>query len=240
MSPRNLIFSFNETERDRWVAEQARLLPHGSQVLDVGAGSCPYRDCFQHCRYQTQDFAKLDPSQLRGQLGYGEIDYVCDLTDIPVQDSSFDAVLCFEVLEHVPDPINALAEIARILKPGGKLLLTAPLGSGLHQIPYHFYGGFTPYFYYKFLGQLGFDSISVIPNGGFFKHYGQESQRLWTLMHPQKISKLWLRFLWTPVWLLALPVFRIFLPVACHFLDKTDRSKEFTVGYHVRAVRKCL
>jgi SAM-dependent methyltransferase len=172
------IYSFNQTERDLWVAEQAAAVPAGSRVLDVGAGSCRYRDLFHHCEYQTQDFARLPPAELGIGLAYGRIDYVSDILAIPVLDGSFDVVLCTEVLEHVPEPILAVREFARILRPGGRLLLTTPLGSGLHQEPYHFYGGYTPYWFDKHLREAGFSQLTIQANGGFFKHYGQESQRL--------------------------------------------------------------
>ena len=138
---------FNLRCRDAWVKQQSGLIPPGSRVLDVGAGSCPYRVLFTHCDYRTHDFEQLKSEQLRGHQGYGRVDYVSDICAIPVPDASFDIALCTEVLEHVPDPIRAVREFGRILKPGGTLLLTAPLGSGLHQEPFHFYGGYTPHWY---------------------------------------------------------------------------------------------
>ncbi len=45
------------------------------------------------------------------------IDLVSDITAIPAPDSTFDAILCSEVLEHVPEPTHALDEFARLLKP---------------------------------------------------------------------------------------------------------------------------
>jgi len=185
---RNKIFNFNLVERDAWVIKQASLVPANSLVIDIGAGSCPYRQYFSHCDYKTQDFASLSPEQLRGANGYDKIDYLSDATNIPVNDGSFDVILCTEVLEHLPDPIKVIHEFSRILKSGGKLLLTAPLGSGIHQEPYHFYGGYTPYWYQKFLTESGFSDISVEPNGGFFKHYGQESLRFALMTIPWKLN----------------------------------------------------
>ena len=48
---------------------------------------------------------------------------VADLTRLPYADAAFDAVVCGWVLEHLPDPRLGLRELARILQPGGKLLL---------------------------------------------------------------------------------------------------------------------
>jgi ubiquinone/menaquinone biosynthesis C-methylase UbiE len=50
---------------------------------------------------------------------------VADLTRLPYADAVFDAIVCGWVLEHLPDPRPGLTELARILKPGGKLLLMA-------------------------------------------------------------------------------------------------------------------
>ena len=208
-------------------------------MLDVGAGSAPYRSEFSHCEYRTQDYAKLQADQLLDKHGYSQLDYECDILHIPVDDGSFDVVLCTEVLEHVPEPIEAIREISRILRPGGKLLLTAPLGSGIHQQPYHFYGGYTPYWYRRFLPENGFEHIDIQPNGGFFKHYGQESMRLARLLNPMRISKnRLLQLLWLPVWLLLLPWLAFLCPLLCHFLDRLDGEKAFTVGYHVTAQKR--
>jgi SAM-dependent methyltransferase len=231
------LFSFNLVNRDRWVAEQAASLPAGARVLDLGAGSCPYRALFAHCRYETQDFARLGDDQLR-HGGYGNIDYRCDIAHVPVADGTFDAILCTEVLEHVAEPINAVKEMARILKPGGHLMLTAPLGSGIHQEPYHYYGGYTPYWYQDFLGAAGFSEIRVEANAGSFRFYGQESIRFVQTTRPFKLGMpLLVELLWLPLWLLLAPLLALAVPLACSYLDRFDRERRFTVGYLVTAVR---
>ena len=132
-------------------------------MLDAGAGASKYRQAFAHCRYETQDFC-----QYQGKLvNYLQpIDYVCEITKIPLADRSLDAVLCTEVLEHVVDPMAVLAEFQRLLKPGGLLLLTAPHSTQLHMEPYHYYGGFTHYWYRHWLPKFGFEVRSITPQGG--------------------------------------------------------------------------
>lgn len=229
------LLAFNLANRDAWVAEQAQLLPRGAKVLDVGAGSCAYRDHFRHCDYKTQDFQQLQNHQLRDG-SYGVIDYVCDATAIPVADASFDAILCTEVLEHVPEPVKVIAEFARILKRGGKLILTAPLGSGIHQEPHHYYGGYTPYWYEKFLPMQGFSRISIVANAGFFKFYSQESLRFLQLSRPFRLRMpVLIELLWLPLWVLLAPFLGLFIPLVCAYLDRFDIEKRFTVGYHVTA-----
>jgi ubiquinone/menaquinone biosynthesis C-methylase UbiE len=232
------IFVFNQYERDCFVQQWSSNITPNSQVLDVGAGPCQYRFLFSHCRYYSQDFAKYHgceegPLADKDCWNYGQLDMVADAARLPVADATFDAVLCTEVLEHIPEPVAMVKEIGRVLRPQGKLLLTAPLGSGVHQEPYHYYGGFTPYWYQRFLPEAGFDKITVTPNGGFFRHYGQESQRVAALLAPGNlpVAPKWL----TPLWLLSWPWFRIIMPLCCHWLDHWDSHRGFTVGYFVTA-----
>ncbi len=51
---------------------------------------------------------------------------IADATNIPIRDGSIGTVLCTEVLEHVPDDFAVVAEVSRILKLGGRLILTVP------------------------------------------------------------------------------------------------------------------
>jgi SAM-dependent methyltransferase len=235
------VFAFADFERDHWVAHIASKVKPDSRVLDVGAGPCRYRELFAHCDYKSQDFCQHEGSTVgsladKGIWSYGDIDYVSDATAIPVEDASFDVILCTEVLEHVPEPSKVLLECGRILRNGGLLILSAPLTSGLHQEPHHYFGGFTPYWYERELKSAGFESIDVQPNGGFFKHYGQETQRFSALLDPRRTRGL-ARLVVTPFWLLTLPLFRVIMPLACHGLDRLDTHRGFTVGYHVTANR---
>lgn len=227
---------WNARGRDAWVAMEAARLAPGSRVLDLGAGSCPYRPLFAHCRYLSQDATPLEPAQLAGGA-YGDIDHRCDATGVPEPDGSFDAILCTEMLEHVVEPIAVAREMARLLRPGGTLLLTAPLGSGLHQEPYHFYGGYTPHWYRRVLGEVGFDTIEVTSNGGSFRHFAQWCVQMLLLARPRSLGG-GLRGALASI--IALPVLALLLvPAACValLLDPLERHRAFTVGYFVRARR---
>jgi SAM-dependent methyltransferase len=125
-------------------------------VLDVGAGSCPYRHLFAHCEYRAQDFTGLQDEQLR-YGGYGKFDYVSDAAAIPVPNASFDAVLCTEVLEHVPELTHALDEFKRLLKSAGVLIIASPFCSLVHMAPYHYCSGFSKYWYEHHLALRGFE-----------------------------------------------------------------------------------
>jgi len=102
------------------------------QLLDVGCGSKPYRSLFAVEAYIGLD---IDSEMTRKR---GIADYLYDGSVFPFADDSFDAVLCNQVLEHVFNPDEFLAEISRVLKPGGKLLLTVPFVWDEHEQPYDY------------------------------------------------------------------------------------------------------
>lgn len=209
-------------------------LPGGSRVLDVGAGTGRYRSLFSHCDYRAQDLGRYrgTPSgPQREEFPYTALDVVSDATAIPVETASFDAVLCTEVLEHVPDPAAVVREIARILRSGGQLFLSAPLGSGLHQEPFHFYGGFTPHFYRHVLPQHGLAIVRITPNGGLFAHVAQEVHRAAGILLERRYRG------WHPLRAVVQAGLRGLLARWLLDLDARVPVPEFTVGYFVEAVR---
>ena len=172
----------NAATRDAWVARTLAALPAGARLLDAGAGECQYKKHCGHLKYVAQDNAvydgKGDTGLQTGNWDFSQIDIVSDILDIPEPDASFDAVLCTEVLEHLPDPVRAVEEMARLLRPGGTFIITAPFWSLTHFAPYHYATGFNRYFYEFHLGRLGFDIVELTPNGNFFECVGQELRRV--------------------------------------------------------------
>ena len=102
------------------------------RLLDVGCGSKPYQSLFAVDAYIGLD---IDSEASRKQ---GVADHHYDGNTFPIADASFDSVLCNQVLEHVFNPDEFLGEITRVLKPGGKLLLTVPFVWDEHEQPYDY------------------------------------------------------------------------------------------------------
>jgi len=178
-----LYTNVNDTNRAVWLSAKLKQIPAGHRILDAGAGELRFKPFCSHLNYVSQDFGQYEGSGDGKGLQTGgwdtkRIDLVCDISAIPEPDATFDAILCTEVLEHVPDPTSALDEFARLLKPGGKLILTAPFVSLVHFAPYHFCTGFSRYWYEHHLIKRGFEIEELTPNGDWFSVCHQELMRL--------------------------------------------------------------
>ncbi len=225
----------NERFRIDWVAKALQGITAGSTLLDAGAGEQQYRKFCGHLNYVSQDFAAYKPEALDQGLqmqkwDYGQLDIISDITAIPKEDASFDAILCTEVLEHIPDPNAALKEFKRLLRPGGTLILTAPFCSMTHFAPYHFSTGFSAFYYRRFMEDLGFDIRELSPNGNYFSYIGQEVNRL-PYIAEQYLGR-------KPGWLQQLAI-----RIVSSFLHSNkekgmDSSELLCFGWHLIAVKK--
>lgn len=178
----------NQHNREVWLERTLAALPAGWRILDAGAGELAYRHFCAHLDYVSQDFAGYDglgngKGLQTGGWDTSQVDIVCDITAIPQPDESFDAVLCVEVLEHLPDPQAALREFSRLLRPGGALILTAPFASLTHFAPYFYHTGFSRYYYRYWLPKLGFEIVEISVNGSYFAWLAQELHRMPQVAH---------------------------------------------------------
>lgn len=111
----------------------AEFFPHLSgEVLDVGCGRKPYRAFIPATRYVGLE---IDTPRTRT---VGVADAFYDGRTFPFSNGTFDAVLCSQVFEHVFTPVEFLAEIHRVLRPGGRLVLTVPFVWDEHEQPHDF------------------------------------------------------------------------------------------------------
>lgn len=165
----------NQIIRDEWIADQLKMIPTGSKILDAGCGSQRYRKSCGHLRYYAQDFGKYrfdqkDSFAARNETyRYGHLDYRGDIWNIDEKDSSFDVILCTEVFEHILYPNETIQEFHRLLKSKGKLILTAPSNCLRHMDPYYYYTGFSDRYFEAILVQKGFTDIEVQPVGSYHR-----------------------------------------------------------------------
>jgi SAM-dependent methyltransferase len=115
----------------RALYKSIRRLSNGIQgrLLDFGCGHSPYLPLFPDCEYHGIDIDLVSETEYLRKF---------DGIKIPHENAIFDAVLCTEVLEHVPDENKMLVEISRVLKPGGMLVLTTPFFWEEHGHPYDY------------------------------------------------------------------------------------------------------
>jgi ubiquinone/menaquinone biosynthesis C-methylase UbiE len=172
----------NESTRVDWIENTLKKIPSGHTILDAGAGESQFKKFCTHLNYIAQDFGQYDGS---GEVGLqtgawdnSKLDIVSDITAIPLPDASVDAIMCTEVLEHIPNPVGALQEFSRLVKPNGYLLITAPFASLTHFAPYHFASGLSRFFYEHHLSRMGFAIEELQLNGNYFEYIAQENRRI--------------------------------------------------------------
>lgn len=124
------------------------------RVLDVGAGSAPFAELLRAERYVA----------LERETAFRPA-VVASAALLPFAADSFDGVICTEVLEHLPDPRLCLAEIRRVLVPGGTVYLTAPMLWSMHYEPHDYYR-FTEYGLRHLTEEAGLAVLLVEPLGG--------------------------------------------------------------------------
>ena len=204
------VLHFEEAIRQA-VLKLAANLPAGSLVLDAGAGESRHASYFSRHRYIGVDLAVGDP-----EWDYGCLDVISDLTRLPFATGSFAACLNIVTLEHIPEPASALAEMGRVLKPGGVLLLAVPLVWEVHQAPHDYYR-YTGYGVRYLLEKAGYTEIAVQPVGGLF--------RLLT-----RLLLYGLRFFPAP-WRYIVALFAAPLALVLPVLNFLDRDRIFALGY---------
>ena len=192
----------------------------GAMVLDAGAGDGRYSVHFEHATYEAADICELERN-------YDKIKYQCDLTNIPVEDERFDVVVCTQVLEHVPEPLSVLRELARVLKPGGTLYISAPLYYPEHEIPYDFFR-YTQFGWKHLLNQSSYEIKSIEWLEGYFQTLATQ---LWFACDALKLTNFrglaWFAF---PAALFA----RISFPLLAFCLSRADSIYKVTNYGHCK------
>jgi len=126
------------------------------KILDVGCGQKPY----QHLCNTVVEYIGLEIDSPENRINK-HADYFYDGKNFPFENREFDSVMTNQVLEHVFNPDEFLAEIYRILKPDGMLLLTAPFVWDEHEQPID-YARYSSFGLKHLLQKQGFEIVSQI------------------------------------------------------------------------------
>ena len=201
----------------------------GDLVLDAGAGEGRYRPLFGGRRYVAVDLAVGDPA-----WDYRGVDVLADLTRLPFAPETFHHVLCTQTLEHLAEPRKFLAEAARVLRPGGKLHLTAPQCFRLHQEPHDYYR-YTRHGLEWLIRAAGLSVVSVEPQGGYFWFLADNLRPLHRRLFGAERHLAW-RILSAPLALASKVILTTLLPLVLFHLDFLDGKKTMTTGHEATAV----
>lgn len=156
-----LLVNSSRVHLARYNREFAQLMRPGERVLDAGAGDAPYKSFFDHVQYESADFEQVDKP-------YVQSTYVCNLCErIPVEDGRFNYIVFNQTLEHLQEPAKALAELHRVLAPGGRILCTVPFFYEEHEQPFDFYR-YTQFAHRHMFAQAGFEIERLEWLEGFF------------------------------------------------------------------------
>ncbi len=225
-----------------FIKNSAKLLEKNELVLDAGAGTRPYKKYFSHTRYESTDFENIFDQESKTRHNF-----ICNLDNIPKPDNHYDTIINTQVLEHVPEPEKVLREFNRILKPNGKLFLTAPQGWGIHDAPFHFFN-FTKYGLEYLFKKAGFKIVFVKPRGGIFWYLGKRIKTLLPYLFFQyvftkddnnqiKFKLHPLIFILIPFFVVFYPITNIVVPLTFFYLDRLDKKQDYTLGYACYCVK---
>lgn len=214
----------NWIEPSRLLEEAKAQIEEGAYVLDAGSGEGRYKELFGHTRYVGLDLAVGDLA-----WDYSGLDSVGDLRLIPFADNSFDAVISIQTFEHLADPFQVAREIGRVLKPGGRFYLSAPMNWHQHQKP-HDYFRYTSFGFQRLIEEGGLEMLELRPNGGYFRFLSYILQDFHYWFFPP-IEKRWQWWLQLPFQAVVQGLSFVLLPLVLYYLDRLDKSKDQTLGW---------
>ncbi|MDR1090599.1 MAG: class I SAM-dependent methyltransferase [Prevotella sp.] len=148
----------------------ASYIKKGDYVFDIGCGNKPYEKDIRNIIKSdlTDHYVGCDVVQSSEQ----KVDIICEATNIPADSSTYDIVICTQVIEHVFDHAKIFEEAYRLLKPGGFFIVSSNFVWAMHEMPYDFYR-FTKYAFRQLLTNAGFKVKAEKANGGKFAVLGQ-------------------------------------------------------------------
>jgi SAM-dependent methyltransferase len=150
--------------RPLWRGLSRALAELNGRVLDIGCGMQPYRELLGP---GVTEYVGVDRE---GPLSRPTV--VADADKLPFESASFDGAMSTQVFEHLRDPEQGLREVARVLRPGGKLVLTVPGVWPTHEAP-HDYWRFTRHGLERSLIAAGFRDVRLEALGGLWSTVGQ-------------------------------------------------------------------
>ena len=145
------------------------------RLLDVGCGDKPYERIFRPYvdEYLGIEHEATFSATAASVYGASPPDLVYDGNRLPFEDGAFDTVINIQVLEHTPHPRLLIAEMARVLKKDGALILAAPFSFRLHEEPNDYFR-FSPHALRKLCAEVGLDIDHMVQVGSLWTLVGHK------------------------------------------------------------------
>ena len=191
-------------------------------LLDVGCGEKPFET-------QYNDIANfcLGIDVPTSAHSHSKIDVFATATAVPFRDSTFNIILCTEVLEHVSEPGTSLDEFYRALVPGGKLILTTPFMVPEHEAPYDYFR-YTRFGLEYLLTKSGFvvDRVEPLSElvGVLLSVIVQVQMKFWNVVALATRAK-WLASVFNPLVFVLVLVPQVAYVVVYRLLRKTRQGR---------------
>jgi len=217
------IDKFNSIWKENWLTG-IRLIPKLAKwgqsekgiVLDLGCGESPFRYLFPLAKY----YIRIDRNAVDEKV------VIADITRIPLNDESVDAVLLFQVLGDIPEPKSFLKEVSRILKPEGRMIIFESMCYPEHDMPHDYYRLMPSGIDYLSM-KVGFQCTEITRLGGLFTRFAM----LWNKFIMGKIKNF-------PVicWLAHIGIF--LANIICYSLDQVFLHPNLAENYIARFVKR--
>jgi SAM-dependent methyltransferase len=133
------------------------------RMMDFGCGLKPYQSLFLTDEYIGVDYQGEGPT-----YSHHKVDVFYDGHTLPFPDNHFDSIFSSEVFEHVFNLPEIINELHRVLKPGGKILISCPFSFGEHEAPSDF-ARYTSYAIQHIFRSAGFDIVHYEKTGTFIE-----------------------------------------------------------------------
>lgn len=137
------------------------------KLLDFGCGRKPYENLFN-----VDEYIGLDIEVSGHNHQNSKVDVFYDGKVIPFANETFDSLFCSEVLEHVFEPNDILAEINRVLKKDALAIITVPFCWNEHEVPYD-YARYSSFGISYLLEKNNFEIVQIRKSGSFARVVGQ-------------------------------------------------------------------
>ncbi len=203
------------------LSEAIKLYAKG-KLLDIGCGEKPFKSLTEG---YIEEHVGVDHNETFHDKG--NIDIFGSAYALPVEDKSFDTVLCTDVLEHLEEPDKAINEAYRVLKPNAYAIYTVPFFWHIHEAPRDFYR-FTEFGLRYLFEKNNFTVVSIQPLSGFIVMASQEfCYYLWS-------GRRVLGGKWSPFYWAILALIQCIQYVAL-FMNRYDKSYQFSIEYLIVA-----